>query len=137
MKTTDTWNVRKWEGGECEGRVSLIPSTSAVALTPLHSTAVPFWGQTGQSPSSLSPKRDCGPKGGKDLCLVFARRRTHLKRSARNLALIEPIRLSQRAAALRRPSANACPRTDMYLVFVLYAASVHRVSSGCLAPHVF
>ena len=26
------------------------------------STAVPFWGQTIQIPSSLSPKRDCGPK---------------------------------------------------------------------------
>ena len=25
-------------------------------------TAVPFWGQTTQIPSSLSPKRDCGPK---------------------------------------------------------------------------
>ena len=26
-------------------------------------TAVPFWGQTTQISSSLSPKRDCGPKG--------------------------------------------------------------------------
>ena len=25
-------------------------------------TAVPFWGQTSQIPSSLSPKRDCGPR---------------------------------------------------------------------------
>ena len=28
-------------------------------------TAVPFWGQTIQSPSTLSPKRDCGSKGVK------------------------------------------------------------------------
>ena len=29
------------------------------------STAVPFWGQTSQFSSVLSPKRDCGPKGAK------------------------------------------------------------------------
>ena len=28
-------------------------------------TAVPFWGQTSQMSSSLSPKQDCGPKGVK------------------------------------------------------------------------
>ena len=28
-------------------------------------TAVPFWGQTSQSSSSLSPRQDCGSKGAK------------------------------------------------------------------------
>ena len=35
---------------------------SGTALTPFR-TAVPFWGQTIQSPTSLSPHRDCGYKG--------------------------------------------------------------------------
>ena len=30
-------------------------------------TAVPFWGRTTQISSSLSPKRDCGPKGVKHI----------------------------------------------------------------------
>ena len=30
--------------------------------------AVPFWGQTTQISSSLSPKRDCGSKGVKGIC---------------------------------------------------------------------
>ena len=34
---------------------------STKGLNPF-STAVSFWGQTSQFPSSLSPKRDCGPK---------------------------------------------------------------------------
>ena len=32
-----------------------------VCINPFR-TAVPFWGQTTQIPSKLSPKRDCGPK---------------------------------------------------------------------------
>ena len=31
-------------------------------LTLLEQTAVSFWGQSTQISSSLSPKRDCGPK---------------------------------------------------------------------------
>ena len=37
----------------------LVPRTAASNINPFR-TAVPFWGQTSQIPSSLSPKRDCG-----------------------------------------------------------------------------
>ena len=33
-------------------------------------TAVPFWGQTGQILSNLSPKRDCSPKRVRNTCVV-------------------------------------------------------------------
>ena len=35
-------------------------TAAAVAINPFR-TAVPFWGQNTLIPSSLSPKRDCGP----------------------------------------------------------------------------
>ena len=35
-------------------------------------TAVPFWGQTSQSLSSLSPKRDCGPQSVKHTFVKFS-----------------------------------------------------------------
>ena len=40
------------------------PMTHVVGINPFR-TAVPFWGQTTQTSSSLSPKRDCGSKGVK------------------------------------------------------------------------
>ena len=42
--------------------VIIIIVSSSLFLTPFR-TAVPFWGQTTQILSSLSPKRDCGSKG--------------------------------------------------------------------------
>ena len=39
-------------------------AVSQFLLNPFR-TAVPFWGQTTQISGSLSPKRDCGPKRGK------------------------------------------------------------------------
>ena len=35
-------------------------------LKPLYKTAAPFWRQTTQIPSRLSPKRDCGTEKGKN-----------------------------------------------------------------------
>ena len=66
------WHFRQWEGtGDGEGgRFRGIPCLSVspfvqqlciVRGNPFR-TAVPFWAQTGHSLSSLSPKRDCGPK---------------------------------------------------------------------------
>ena len=66
-------------GLEALQRGSSIPATgvgSSPACQHLHCTlgtwhylwtAVPFWGQTTQISSSLSPKRDCGPKGVKSV----------------------------------------------------------------------
>ena len=44
---------------------NVIPSTSVSAAINPFRTAVPFWGQTSQILSSLSPKRDWGSKGVK------------------------------------------------------------------------
>ena len=43
----------------CARTVRRVP---CIAFNPVR-TAVPFWGQTTQSSSCLSPKRDCGSKG--------------------------------------------------------------------------
>ena len=47
----------------------MAPRNSGPSIVPVHincvnpfTTAVPFWGQTAQILSSVSPKRDCGPK---------------------------------------------------------------------------
>ena len=48
--------------------VSFEPASSTTSIVKVFSTinpfrtAVPFWGQSSQFISSLSPKRDCGPK---------------------------------------------------------------------------
>ena len=52
----------------------LVPGITAI--NPFR-TAVPFWGQTSQISSSLSPKRDCGPKRVKNIprqCLITSSR---------------------------------------------------------------
>ena len=59
--TTTSWHTIQaglWLGSELDFRVGVV---SAVIFNPFR-TAVPFWGQTAQISSSLSPKRDCGPK---------------------------------------------------------------------------
>ena len=48
--------------------VQMVEMRSPFALNPFR-TAVPFWGQTTQISSSLSPKRDCGFEGVKELDL--------------------------------------------------------------------
>ena len=44
------------------GRLRHTPRLQSCVLTLLKRTAVPFGGQSSRTPSSLSPKRDCGPK---------------------------------------------------------------------------
>ena len=54
-------DVQNW------GRWERKPTSRCLRVNPFR-TAVPFWGQRTQIPSSLSPKRDCGSKWVKVTC---------------------------------------------------------------------
>ena len=61
-------------------------------------TAVPFWGQTNQNSSSLSPKRDCGSK--RVCCLTCQARRRHYTAAVRYTARYFPSQLKTRLCKL-------------------------------------
>ena len=67
-------NVLRWYHFFCASLGCVYDVTMCASVNPFR-TAVPFWGQTTQSSSSLSPKRDCGPKRVNsflyDVCTLF------------------------------------------------------------------